>query len=60
MDMEISCLPTDLLNLCISYLSEDEMIYYKRMWEKFKMYDVCDIAAENGWLDLLIWAKNRL
>lgn len=49
----------DLSNICESYLLEDEQIYYKNEWNNFDKNKVCDIAAENGWLDLLMWAQNN-
>ena len=53
-------LPKDLLNLCTSYLSEDEKKYIENRWDEFKEDLVCNIAAKNGWLDLLKWARDRL
>ena len=46
----------DLFNLCVSYLSEEERNYSEEKWNKFKKKDVCNIAAVNGWIDLLQWA----
>jgi hypothetical protein len=48
----------DVSAICLSYLTSDEQIYMKKEWEKFNKDNVCDIAAENGWLDLLIWARH--
>lgn len=33
--------------------------YYNKKWHEFNINHVCTIAAENGWLDLLIWARNK-
>ena len=55
--MNIIQLPKDLNNICCSYLTDKEFMYVNNEWTKFKKNEVCDIAAENGWLDLLIWAK---
>ena len=52
-------LPKDLNNICCSYLTGDECIYVNNEWKKFNENKVCNIAAENGWLDLLIWAKQN-
>jgi hypothetical protein len=38
-------------------LSTDEQLYLENKWENFPNEQVCDIAAENGWLDLLKWAR---
>lgn len=42
-----------------SYLSEDEILYSKNEWDKFNKNDVCEIAAENGWLDLHLWSRSN-
>ena len=55
--MNIIQLPKDLNNICCSYLTGDEYLYVNNEWTKFKKNKACNIAAENGWLDLLIWAK---
>ena len=55
--MNIIQLPKDLNNICCSYLTDDEYLYVNNEWTKFKKNEVCNIAAENGWLDLLKWAK---
>jgi hypothetical protein len=39
-------------------LSQNDIIYYTD-WHKFKDYEVCEIAAKNGWLDLLKWAIEK-
>ena len=49
----------DVLNICESYLTEEERKYISKEWEKFDKYNVCDIAASNGWLDLLKWARQN-
>lgn len=64
MMMEITCLPKvirlpkDLTKLCESYLLDDEQIYLsgQNNWINFPYYDVCNIAAKYGWMDLLKWA----
>ena len=52
-------IPKDLAKLCNSYLSDNELIYYsgETNWTKFSKNIVCNIAAENGWIDLLKWAR---
>ena len=57
--MSIIQLPKDLNNICCSYLTNDEYIYVNKEWKKFYKNAVCFIAAENGWLDLLKWAKQN-
>ena len=57
--MNIIQLPKDLNNICSSYLSDDERIYVNNEWNKFNKIDICEIAAQNGWLDLLIWARQN-
>jgi hypothetical protein len=52
-------LPKDINNLLKSYLSNDELNYYKNNWNLFDEKQVCEIAAIHGWLDLLIWARNN-
>jgi len=50
-----------LSDLCTSYLTENERIYYEGEsgWNKINGNNVCRIAAENGWLDLLILARKN-
>src|SRR5207237_6891727 len=56
----IECLPKDIFNICLSYLTKNELIYSdKNRWTEFSIYTVCYTAATNGWLDLLIWAQDR-
>jgi hypothetical protein len=58
--MDIEFFPTDISKLCISYLSEDDIKYSdKNKWNTFPEEWVCRIAAQNGWLDLLIWAHHQ-
>jgi len=57
--MEYANLPKDLNNICKSFLSQDEQIYSQNDWNKFNKNNVCEIAAENGWLDLLIYGINN-
>ena len=52
-------LPKDLNNICCSYLTDEEYIYVNNEWKKFNKNEVCDIAAKNGWLDLLKWARQN-
>jgi hypothetical protein len=56
--MIIEELVKDLSDICLSYLSQDEQIYIKKEWDKFDKKYICTIAAKNGWIDLLIWARN--
>ena len=57
--MIIEGLIKDVSEICLSYLSEEEQIYVKKEWEKFEKNDICKIAARNGWLDLLKWARSK-
>ena len=57
--MLIDNLISDLSNICESYLTEEEQIYVNNEWNKFDKKYVCNIAAENGWLDLLKWARKN-
>jgi len=59
--LAIEGLIKDISDVCISYLSDNERIYYKgeTEWSEFDKNNVCDIAAKNGWLDLLIWARKN-
>src|SRR5947207_11089688 len=52
-------LPKDLNNICCSYLTDDEYLYINDGWEKFNKKEVCNMAAQNGWLDLLMWARQN-
>lgn len=54
-------IPKDLINICISYIAitDEAIIYYNGNWNKFHRGKVCEIGAENGWIDLLIWAQNN-
>jgi len=45
--------------LVYSSLTKDEQLYYEKKWNKFNKIKICDIAAENGWLDLLKWAREK-
>jgi len=56
--MNIIQLPKDLKNICCSYLTDDECMYINNEWTKFNKNEVCNIAAKNGWLDLLKWARH--
>ena len=55
--MNIEHIPKDINNLCLSYLTKDERIYYEKNWDKFERNTVCYIAVKNGWLDLLEWLR---
>jgi hypothetical protein len=59
MEINIKCMPKDLTKLCDSYLIDDELIYFsgRNNWTKFNKNESCNIAAKNGWLDLLKWAR---
>src|SRR5437868_7835842 len=57
--MNIIQLPKDLNNIYCSYLTENESIYINCEWKKFSKNDICNIAARNGLLDLLIWARQK-
>jgi len=57
--MNIIQLPKDLNNICCSYLTNEEYMYVNNEWIKFNRNDICNIAAKNGWLDLLIWARQN-
>jgi hypothetical protein len=57
--MNIKGISKDALSICLSFLTEEELIYSKGEWYKFPKNKVCNIAARNGWLDLLKWAFAR-
>jgi len=57
--MIIQGLIKEVSNICLSYLSDEERIYIKKEWENFDKIVICKIAARNGWLDLLIWARQN-
>src|SRR6185369_5548540 len=57
--MKIIQLPKDLNNICCSYLTDEECLYVNKEWTKFNKNYVCYIAAQNGWLDLLKWARQN-
>ena len=59
--MIIEKLTEDVQKICESYLTEEEQKYIRgeNEWNKFDKYNVCNIAAENGWLDLLKWAREN-
>ena len=57
--MNIIKLPKDLNNICCSYLTDEECMYVNKEWKKFNKNAVCFIAAENGWLDLLVWGRQN-
>src|SRR5271170_6107046 len=52
-------LSKDIQKYCLLYLSEDEIFYSNGEWGKFPKNNICRIAAENGWLDLLKWARKN-
>jgi hypothetical protein len=52
-------LPKDIYNLCLSYLSENNIIYFEENWYKFPKNELCNIAARHGWFDLLKWARQN-
>lgn len=50
----------DLNDLCASYLSRNERIYYNNDWSKFPQHQLCKIAVTHGWMDLLkYFYKNK-
>lgn len=61
MMLSIKNLPKDISNICISYISEHDKMYYygKDYWEVHGKHhmniNVCYTAAEHGWLDFLVW-----
>jgi len=55
----LTTLPKDILNICLSYLTEDDIYYMEGKWDKFDEIEVYNIAAKKGWLDLLIWAHEK-
>lgn len=57
--IKFDALPNDLSNVCLSYLTNDEMMYYENKWDEINKNKLSEIAATNGWLDLLIWAKKK-
>ena len=57
--MKIEGLIEDVSNICELYLTQEEKIYISSKWAKFNNKEVCRIAAENGWLDLLKWAQQN-
>ena len=58
-DIVKKILPKDIWNICESYLSDNEIIYFENKWINFSKDNICNIAAENGWLDLLMWAYDK-
>lgn len=58
--MSIEYLPCELNNIYLSYLGPNEYIFYNNEWDKFSRNNVCNIAAEHGWLDLLKWARDPI
>ena len=52
-------LSKDIQKYCLSYLSENEIFYSNGEWSKFPRNNICRIAAQNGWLDLLKWARKN-
>src|SRR5947207_11100310 len=55
----INGLIKDISNICESYLTKYEKIYSSNKWDNFDKNEVCEIAAAYGWLDLLMWARER-
>src|SRR5437868_7319801 len=39
-------------------LQTHENLYKTKQWLEFEKFEVCNIAAANGWLDLLQWARD--
>jgi hypothetical protein len=52
-------LSKDLQKYCASFLSEDEKNYSENKWRNFPKKNICEIAAKNGWLDLLQWVRKN-
>ncbi len=55
---------TALNKLWQSFLPKNENIYYLNLWDEFdhdsnSNQDINNIAASNGWLDLLKWAAEK-
>jgi len=48
-------LTKDVFNLCISFLTKDEIIFSNGKWNKYDKINVHYIAARNGWIELLKW-----
>lgn len=46
-------LPKDLISISISYLDIFEKTYIEGDWNLFSNRNICRIASQNGWLDLL-------
>ena len=58
LQLQLPLLPK-LTKLCFSYLFEFERKYYQKKWDEIYKNKVCFIAADNGWLDLLKWARSK-
>lgn len=56
-NMQIMELSKDILYICTSYLTGEEIVYSVRSWYRFPYKIVCNTAARNGWLDLLVWSR---
>ena|SRR5437868_12044941 len=54
--MIIDCLPKDISNICLTYLTADELIYIGKDWTKFSKSNIFQIAVRNEWMDLIEWA----
>ena len=52
-------LSKDIQKYCSSFLTDYELIYIEGDWHKFSKYNVCALAAKNGWLDLLMFARKN-
>lgn len=58
--MNIEYLLPELNNLWISYLDPNECIYYGGDWSKFPRDEICNIAAQYNWLNLLKHARQNI
>lgn len=52
-------LPYGLKSICISYLDIDEYYYQNNKWDDIPRNNMYNVAAKNGWIDLLEWARIR-
>lgn len=52
-------LPNDLCKLCLFYMDTNEFKYFNNKWNDFPKDKCCFIAAQYGWLDLLIWCHEN-
>lgn len=62
MNENIVWIPKDLIDICNSYLYDFEMNYFsgQNNWIKIPKCDVFNVAALNGWFDLLSGQKKNI